>query len=161
MVQSFIYAHFNYCPLIWHFKSSMSLLKIENIQKRALRFLYNDKDSSYEELLIKANRNHMHVYRLKILCTEIYKTISEMNPTYIKGIFHQYTTDRPVRSQYLCNLKVVRVNQNTFGTNSLTSLGPKIWNNIPCSLKGSENLINFKQMITIILIFLSYVFATN
>ena len=42
--------------------------------------------------------------------------------------------DRPVRSQHLNNLKVFRVyiyiNQETFRTNSLTLLGPKIWNNL-------------------------------
>ena len=124
-----------------------SLLKIECIQKRALRFLYNDHESTYEELRTKANRNYMNIYRLKILCTEIYKTINDLNPGYMKNIFQRYDTDRPVRSQHLNNLKVPRVNQETFGTNSLTSLGPKIWNNLSIHLKCSDNLISFKEMI--------------
>ena len=53
----------------------------------------------------------------------------------MKNIFQQYETDRPVRSQHLNNLKVFRVNQETFRTNSLTLLGPKIWNNLPIHLK--------------------------
>ena len=65
----------------------------------------------------------------------------------MKNIFQRYDNDRPVRSQHLNNLKVPRVNQETFGTNSLTSLGPKIWNNLPIHLKCSENLISFKEMI--------------
>ena len=48
LVQSFVFANFNYCPLVWHFSSSKSLLKIERIQKRALRFLLNDNESPYE-----------------------------------------------------------------------------------------------------------------
>ena len=35
LLQSFIYANFNYCPLVWHFSSSKSLQKVENMQKRA------------------------------------------------------------------------------------------------------------------------------
>ena len=57
LIQSFIFSNFNYCPLVWHFSSSKSLLKIENIQKRALRFLLDDNDSTYEELLVKSNNN--------------------------------------------------------------------------------------------------------
>ena len=41
-VQSFAFSNFNYCPLVWYFSSSKSLQKIERIQERALRFLYND-----------------------------------------------------------------------------------------------------------------------
>ena len=31
-------ANFNYCSLVWMFSSAVSLKKIENLQKRALRF---------------------------------------------------------------------------------------------------------------------------
>ena len=42
LIYGFIYSNFNYCPLVWHFTSSKSINKIENIQKRALRFLHNE-----------------------------------------------------------------------------------------------------------------------
>lgn len=67
LVQSFIYSNFNYCPLVWNFSSYKSLLRIEQIQKRALRFLLNDNDSTYDELLLKAGKYQMSVYRLKTL----------------------------------------------------------------------------------------------
>ena len=92
LIQSFIFSNFNYCPLVWHFSSSKSLQKIENIQKRALRFLLDDNDSTYEELLVKSrrlklNNNFMSVKRLKVLCTEIYKTLKNLNPSYMSDIF--------------------------------------------------------------------------
>ena len=51
LINSFIFANFNYCPLVWHFCTKKSLNKIESIQKRALRFLHNDNKSDYETLL--------------------------------------------------------------------------------------------------------------
>ena len=48
LVNSFIYSNFNYCPLVWMFLSKRSLNKIENFQKRALRFVLDDYASSYE-----------------------------------------------------------------------------------------------------------------
>ena len=51
--------NFNYCPLVWFFSSARSMDKIEKIQERALRFLYDDHGSSYEELLGKSKKK-MH-----------------------------------------------------------------------------------------------------
>ena len=48
-------ANFNYCPLVWMFPSVSSLKKIENLQKRALRFIDNNYEISYEELLLKSD----------------------------------------------------------------------------------------------------------
>ena len=59
LVESIIYSNFNYCPLVWHFSSAKSAQKIKEIQERALRFLYNDNNSSYEDLLRKAGKNFM------------------------------------------------------------------------------------------------------
>ena len=67
----------------------------------------------------------------------------------MKNIFQRLDADRPVRSQHLNNLKVPRVNQETFGTNSLTSLDPKIWNNLPIHLNGLVSLVEFERVILI------------
>ena len=46
---SFIMSNFNYCPLVWHFCGETNTKKIEKIQERALRFIYNEYTSSYED----------------------------------------------------------------------------------------------------------------
>lgn len=50
---TFILSNFNFCPLAWHFCTEGNTKKMENIQERALRFVYDDFISSYEELLKK------------------------------------------------------------------------------------------------------------
>ena len=52
--KTFIIPNFNYCPLVWMFSSKKSLTNIENIHKRALRFVNNDYTSSFQELLINS-----------------------------------------------------------------------------------------------------------
>ena len=76
LINSFIYSNFNYCPLEWHFSSRKSINKIENIQKRALRFLLNDYSSDYETLLKKTNKCTMEVKRLRLLALEIFKAFN-------------------------------------------------------------------------------------
>ena len=64
LINSYFMANFNYCPLVWMFSSTSWLKKIENLQKRALRFLYDDYEISYEELLLKSDRATVNVNRL-------------------------------------------------------------------------------------------------
>ena len=86
-VDSFIFANFNYCPLVWHLTSSKSINKIEKIQERALRYLHDDFTNSYDKLLETSNRSTMTVYRLRALCIEIFKTLNNINPPYMNTIF--------------------------------------------------------------------------
>ena len=51
LVNSTVLSNFNYCSLAWMFASSKSLTKIENLHKRALRFMLDNYSSSYERIL--------------------------------------------------------------------------------------------------------------
>ena len=77
LMKTFIVSQFNYCPLVWMFCSAKLKQKQENIQKRALRFLYNDDESTYEELLHKAKKPTIEIRKLRTLATEIFKTIEQ------------------------------------------------------------------------------------
>ena len=46
LINNYFMANFNYCPLVWRLSSASSLNKIENFQKRALRFWCNDYENS-------------------------------------------------------------------------------------------------------------------
>ena len=45
----------NYFSLVWNFCEAAHTSKMERIQYRALKCIYNDVSSSYEELLVRAN----------------------------------------------------------------------------------------------------------
>ena len=55
------------------FSSAKSLNKFESLQKRALRFLYDNYDSSYECLLKLAGKSTMNVTRLRSLVLKFLK----------------------------------------------------------------------------------------
>ena len=87
----------------------------------------------------------MSVYKSKSLCIEIFKTINNLSPIYMKDIFQLAISDRPVN--HTRNLKKVFMRTITFGTKSRTSLGPTIWNKLPAYLKSAENIVGFREMI--------------
>ena len=75
LVNSYFMVNFNYCPLVWMLSWASSLKKLENLQKRALRFLCNGYELSYEQLLSKSSTSYMNVKRLRGLCVELYKRL--------------------------------------------------------------------------------------
>ena len=53
---SYISSNFNYCPLVWMFTGKLNLDKLENLNKRALRFIEIQNDMPYEELCKEAKK---------------------------------------------------------------------------------------------------------
>ena len=147
LINSYFYSNFNYCPLVWMLSHAKSLKKVDTLQKRALHFLYDDYNFPSEEIIKKSGKFCMELNRLRYLCLEIYKTINNINPSFMKRNFQLRETNRTVRNQCKLNLKVPKVNQVSYGEKSLRYYGPKIWNYFPFHVKPSENLQTFKDII--------------
>ena len=79
----FIMSNFNYCPLVWHFCGETNTKKIEKIQERALRFIYNEYTSRYEDLLCKSKLPSLKVRRLRTFALEVFKIINKDCPVYL------------------------------------------------------------------------------
>ena len=131
IVNSFIYANFNYCPLVCHFSNCESIRKIEKIQKRCLRIILDDYDSDYDVLLRKSGKVTMEIKLLRVLAIEIFKIVNNLNPNYMKDIFKPKLHPK-VRPN---DILVKHHNTITYGTKSLKALGPKIWNQLPEDIK--------------------------
>ena len=65
------------------FATSNSLTKIENLYKRALRFMLDDYSSLNKRILEKSGKFSMDVETKHKLCIEIYKTLNNSNPTFL------------------------------------------------------------------------------
>ena len=140
IVNSFTYSNFNYCPLVWYFSSCKALGKIENIHKRCLRMTHNDYDSDYETLLKSSGTPTMQIKRIKQLAIEIFKTVNDLNPDFMKNIFTR-KQNAPVCPHDL----LVRNHKTlTYADKSFKILGPKIWNALPAEIKRETSLSKFK-----------------
>ena len=121
LLNSFVLSNFNYCPLVWHFCSSKSLKKIEKIQERTLRILYNDSTSDYNQLLNKSSKASMEVKRLRKRLLEIFTTLNNLNSEYMKEFFYKTTnlTHRPFNIKVNQNINIEHLNIiRTFECNS-------------------------------------------
>jgi hypothetical protein len=74
---SYIMSNFNYCPVVWHFFWESNTKKMEKIQERALKFIYEDFNSDYDTLLLKSDLPSLKIRRLRMMGKEIFKNPSQ------------------------------------------------------------------------------------
>ena len=146
LMKAFIESQFNYCPLIWMFHSRTLNNKISRIHERALRTVYSDYNSSFNELLDKDGSFTIHQKKVQSLAIEIYKYLHGLSPAILNEVFKVNQTipyDLRMRNElYARNPKTVR-----YGTETISFLSPKIWSLMPQNIKDSGSLPCFKKNI--------------
>ena len=85
--KTFIASNFTYCPITWMFCGKKNSRKLEKIQERALRFVYNDKISPYIDLLRRGNFLSLSALRIRFLAIEMYKCTNSLAPSYLCDLF--------------------------------------------------------------------------
>ena len=118
-------SHFSYCPLIWMFHDRATNSRINKIHERALRIVYRDTESSFDELLAKDNSVSVHQRNLQLLMIEIYKTKNNLNPSFMEDIF----VERPNIPYDLRNndgLLVPRANATAHGIETIRYVGSRL-----------------------------------
>lgn len=143
IINRFIHANFNFCPLVWYFCPCNSAEKIEKVQKRYLRILPNDYESDYDTLLEKCGKSTMGVKCLRILGIELFKTINNTNPKFMKDIVKPESDAKIRRFDTIVNARKT----TKFENKSLTAFGPKIWTHLPTEIKRETSLLRFKEYI--------------
>ena len=83
----------------------------------------------------------MEIKRLRCFALEIFKRVNNLSPYYMKEIFCKATnlTQRPLDINFNQN------NTTKYGSNSLRSSGPHIWNSLPSEIKKETNCKKFKN----------------
>ena len=85
----------------------------------------------------------MEVKRPRTLALGVFKTLNNMNPEYMKEIFHK-TAFSMHKS---LNLEVNENHTTKYGNKSLRCLGPQIGNSPPNQIKKEPDYIKFKEFI--------------
>ena len=114
-------------------------LKINKIQYKALKIIYNSS-GSYKELLTRSNEVSIYQKHLRALATGIYKSLADVNPDFMKPyIIMPYN----LRNGYA--LKLPSTNSTYYGINSVLFRACLLWNQLPLSIKQSQSLHEFRS----------------
>ena len=143
MFFSFIKSTISYCPVVWMFCGNKHIRKLEKLQYRALKFVYNDFESSYSVLLNKSGTLSVNGYLKYMICIEVYKCVNDLSPQYLCELFSK--KDQVYDMRDYNKLNVARFNTITYGKNSFSYHGAKMWNELPIHVKESVSMDEFKM----------------
>ncbi len=145
LMKAFIESQFGYCPLIWMFHSRKLNNLINRIHERALRIVYKDHNSTFQELLNKDNSVSIHHRNLQKLVTEMYKVKNNLSPSIMKDVFKERNSPYGLRNNCTWTSSNIRTVYN--GTETISFRGPKTWQLLPENIKEAKSLYDFKNSV--------------
>ena len=75
LYKSAILPHLTYCHIVWNFCKVSDRKKLERIQEKALKAVYNTNNLTYNELLCRAKLPTLHNRRLQNIAVLMYKVM--------------------------------------------------------------------------------------
>ena len=120
--------------------------KINRLHETALRLLYTDDVSNFEELLLKDGSYTIHQRNIQSLAIEMFKAKNGIGPQLLKEIFTERDYNGPAL-RTVTDFVMPNINTVHFGEDSLRFFGYKIWNLIPPEMKYVETLDTFRKLI--------------
>jgi len=87
LFNAFFDCQFAYSPLAWMIHHRDSNHKINRVHEKCLRVIFNDKNSTFQELLEKNHSVCIHHKNLQTLCIEMFKVKNENSPVIFSNIF--------------------------------------------------------------------------
>ena len=146
LLKAFVESQFSYFPLIWMFHSRRLNNKINNVHDKALRTVYFDCKSTFQELLDKDASFSVHHRNIQTLPIEIYKQIHGLLPATMDKVFR-------INRNLTYNLRTQndfsrRVPQTVkYRTETFSFLVPKVCALVPEKMKEFSCLEAFKSKI--------------
>jgi len=142
LYNTFIVSIFNYCALIWTCCDKISDTLINKTHCRALRAVYQYRDQDFIKLLELDRSPSVHVRNLRLMLTEVYKSLHKMNPAFMWNLF-QYKNGRYCLRKGR-TLQLPPAKTRIYGVNGIVFRAALLWNNLPVEIKGSTSLAEFK-----------------
>jgi len=129
---------------------------INRIHEKALRVVYNDHKSTFEELLQKNDSVTIKVPNIRALSIEMFSVKTGKAPKIMNDVF-TYTSGSKYFLRGNKDFRSSRIRTENYGTSSLTFLGPKLWSQLPGKITESKTTLEFKNKIKLGSLRLSYV----
>ena len=143
LMNAFFTSQFSYCPLVWMYRGRTNNNKMNRLHDRYLRIVYNDKQSSFNELLEKDDSVSIHMRNIQILATKIYKLVNNLLPPSMNRVF-KLDSDSRYNLRQILQFSRSLIKSVYHGTESISYLGPKIWDILPDEHEAIQNLDTFK-----------------
>lgn len=141
ILNAFVLANFNYCCLAYNSCGKTEARCLEKVLKRALKFVFLDFDSSYFDLLKKAELYPLCTQRKYELLLTVHKILNGIMPPIPSDFYVRNVSNYGFRNSV--KLRQSHYKTVTYGYNSIKYQGALMWNRLPDVFK-LEDFKDFK-----------------
>ena len=120
------------------FSGRKSTNRINHLHERALRIVYNDNQSSFENLLGKDRSVSVHYRNIRSFATEIYKIKNNMSTSIMSELFEKRNLNYTLHSQ--TDFLLHSVNTVAYGFKSPKYFTRKEWSFVPFKIRNAISL---------------------
>ncbi len=153
LINVFMTTRLDYCNALLGGFSARLINKLQMIQNAAARFLTRTR--KYDHISPVLSTLHWLPIKHRI-DFKIFKAPNGLAPQYLSELLSHYSPPRPLRSQNSGHLIIPRISKSTADGRSFFYLVPKLWNNLPNTVREAETLSQFKSRLKTHLFNLAY-----
>ncbi len=158
LIHAFMTSRLDYCnALLGGCSARLINSNLQIVQNAAARVLTRTRKYDHiSPVLSTLHWLHIkHRIDFKILLIT-YKALNGLAPQYLSELLSHYSSSHPLRSQNSGHLIIPRISKSTAGGRSFSYLAPKLWNNLPNTVREADTLCQFKSRLKTHLLNLAY-----
>lgn len=144
LYHAFVLSGFSYCASIYHFCNVSDALKLEKLNQRAVRIVFNDYTTKYYDLLVLNDMLPLFLLREMEIVMCVFRVLHELYPPFKNNFFLYAGSFYNLRDSTIILRKC---NTTTYGLNSFKYAGANMFNRLPFLAKNYENFKDFKSNI--------------
>ena len=141
LFKAFVESQFKYCPIVWMFHSRRTNNKINRLHERALRIVYDDDVSTFDQLLAMDKSFCIHHQNIQRLLIEIYKALHDISGNSLKELLVKRESTISLQSKP--ELVIPSVNSILKCKNFFRYFDSVIWNSSPIEIREDHSISSF------------------
>ena len=110
-----------------------------------MRFIYEDYESTYDELLEKAKVPSLKVRRMRTMAIECFKILNKLSPSCLHDLV--VFKDCKYNFRYSNIVDIPRVRTSTYGKSSFKYAAAVLWNDLSDDFRKNYNFNQFKNIL--------------